>query len=64
MKEFLKKSWFVILVGAILVGVAGFMAWDMLSQQLPSKQVDGKDVVFSYDECTICYMINTDLTPF
>ena len=49
MKEFLKKSWFVVLVGAILLGVAGYMTFDLISQQLPSKKVDGKDVVFSYN---------------
>ena len=48
MKEFLKKSWFVVLIGAILFGVAGYMTWDFMSQQLPSKKVDNKDVVFSY----------------
>ena len=49
MKEFLKKSWFVVLVGAILLGVAGYMSFDLLSQRLPAKNVDGKDVIFSYN---------------
>jgi|GEM_PF-803710 len=50
MKEFLKRSWFVVLIGAILLGIAGYMTFDFMSQQLPSKKSDGRDVVFSYGD--------------
>jgi len=47
MKENLKKYWFVVLVGVLLVAGIGYFAWDQTSSILPGKKVDGKDVVYS-----------------
>lgn len=50
MKESLKKYWFVVLVGVLLVAGIGYFAYDQTSGLLPGKKVDGKDVVYSVGE--------------
>ncbi|OCN05209.1 hypothetical protein A4S06_02160 [Erysipelotrichaceae bacterium MTC7] len=46
-KDILKKFWFVILVGTILVAFAIYFAWDTNKDTIGAKSVDGKDVIFS-----------------
>ncbi len=53
MKENLKKYWFVVLVGILLVAGIGYFAWDQTQGLLPGKKVDGKDVVYSIGENNI-----------
>ncbi|MFV0380945.1 MAG: peptidylprolyl isomerase [Breznakia sp.] len=49
-KEILKKFWFVILVGTILVSVSIFFVWDTTKDTIVGKTVDGKDVIFSLSD--------------
>ncbi|TDW13146.1 foldase protein PrsA [Breznakia blatticola] len=46
-KDILKKFWFVILVGTILVAFAIYFAWDTNKDTIGAKSADGKDVIFS-----------------
>lgn len=50
MKENLKKYWFVVLIGVLLVAGIGYFAWDQTQGLLPGKKADGKDVVYSVGE--------------
>lgn len=49
MSEFLKKQWAVCIVGVIFIAMILYVIVDTGMQKLPSKTVDGKDVVFSID---------------
>ena len=51
-KEFIKKYWFVVLVGIVLIAFIGIYTADSLKNRektVQSKQVDGKYVVYSVD---------------
>lgn len=47
MLEFLKKQWFIALIALLLVSTVGYFVYDQNKDNLPSKSVDGKDIVFS-----------------
>ena len=47
MLEFIKKQWFLSLIAVLLLGTIGFYVYDQNKDNLPSKSVGGKDVVFS-----------------
>ncbi len=47
MKDLLKKYWFIALSGVVLVGGIVYFAVDQFTGVMPSKQVEGKDIVFS-----------------
>lgn len=46
-QEILKKFWFVILVAVIFTGSAVFFAWDTNKDKIPSKSIDGEDIIFA-----------------
>lgn len=50
MKELLKKYWFVLVIGVLLVAMVIYMSLEQFSKIVPSKKVDGKDVIFQYQE--------------
>ncbi len=47
MLDFLKKQWFIGLIGLLLVSTVVYFVYDQNKDNLPSKSVDGKDIVFS-----------------
>ncbi len=49
MKDIIKKYWFVMLIGALLLGMVGYQAAEQFKNVTFSKKTaDGKDVVFEY----------------
>lgn len=46
-QEILKKFWFVILVAVIFTGSAIYFAWDTNKDKIPSKSIDGQDIIFA-----------------
>ncbi len=50
MKEFLKQNWFVAVIAVFFLGISIFYAYDQNKDNLPSKTVGGKDVVFSVED--------------
>ncbi|NLZ75989.1 MAG: hypothetical protein GX914_05735 [Erysipelotrichia bacterium] len=53
MKEFLKQNWFVAVIALFFIGISIYYAYDQNKDNLPSKVVDGKDVVFSVDDTNV-----------
>ena len=47
MTETLKKNWFVVVVAVLFLGAAVFFAYDQNKDNIPGRQSDGKDVIFS-----------------
>ncbi len=46
MINFIKKNWFIVLIGILFVGATVFFALEQTKDLLPGKTVDGKDIVF------------------
>lgn len=47
MLNFLKKQWFLSLIALLLVSTVAYYVYDQNKDNLPSKSVGGKDIVFS-----------------
>lgn len=47
MLDFLKKQWFIGLIALLLVSTIAYFVYDQNKDNLPSKSVGGKDIVFS-----------------
>ena len=50
MKELFKKYWFVLVIAILLVAMVVYMSLEQISKVVPSKKIDGKDVVFTYED--------------
>lgn len=53
MKKFLKENWFVAVIAVFFIGISIYYAYDQNKDNLPSKVVDGKDVVVSADDYNV-----------
>jgi len=53
MINFIKKNWFIVLIGILFVGATIFFALEQTRDLLPGKTVDGKDIVFEINGQTI-----------
>lgn len=46
MINFIKKNWFIVLIGILFIGATAFFAFEQTKDLLPGKTVNGKDIVF------------------
>ncbi len=53
MKKFLKENWFVAVIAVFFVAISIYYAYDQNKDNLPSKSVNGKDVVVSADDYNV-----------
>lgn len=53
MLEVLKKQWFILVVGLVLLSTLIFYVYEQNKDNLPARRVDGKDVVFSVGDVDV-----------
>lgn len=53
MNDFIKKYWFVTLVGVLFFIAIGFFALSDQQEEFKGKTIDGKDVIFEYNDIAV-----------